>query len=66
YYVGATLGGLYLDLFWRWAGWVGVVTGSLLTLSVTLGTALWMVGRERQDADLSVESFTQEVVEKAV
>lgn len=48
YYAGATLGGFYLDPFWRWAGWGGVVVGSLLILALTLGTALWLVGRERR------------------
>jgi YNFM family putative membrane transporter len=42
YYAGATLGGIYLDPFWHWGGWVGVVTGSLLVLSITLVTALWL------------------------
>jgi len=42
YYVGATLGGFYLDPFWRWAGWGGVVAGSLAILSITLAAALWL------------------------
>ena len=42
YYAGATLGGFYLDPFWQWGSWAGVVGGSLLVLSITLATALWL------------------------
>jgi YNFM family putative membrane transporter len=66
YYVGATLGGLYLDPFWRWAGWGGVVAGSLLILSLTLGTSLWLGSREHQSEGRRVEGLAVEVVEKAV
>jgi YNFM family putative membrane transporter len=54
YYAGATLGGFYLDAFWRWMGWGGVVAGSLLILTVALCTALWLAGRERRLKDQSV------------
>ncbi|MEW8492020.1 MAG: MFS transporter [Candidatus Thiodiazotropha endolucinida] len=46
YYAGATLGGFYLEPFWRWAEWEGVVTGSLLILSITFSITLWL-GRRR-------------------
>lgn len=36
YYLGASSGGYYLDPFWRWAGWTGVVIASLLILLVSL------------------------------
>jgi YNFM family putative membrane transporter len=36
YYVGASIGGFYLDPFWRWLEWNGVVLGSLLILCGTL------------------------------
>ncbi len=36
YYLGASSGGFYLDPFWQWHGWEGVVLGSLLILSGTL------------------------------
>jgi YNFM family putative membrane transporter len=65
YYVGATLGGLYLDLFWRWAGWSGVVAGSLLILSLTLGTALWLGSHERQREHRRLEGLADEVAVKA-
>lgn len=42
YYAGATLGGFYLEPFWRWSGWSGVVAGSLLVLTITLSLALWL------------------------
>ncbi|MYL22578.1 MFS transporter [Vreelandella massiliensis] len=43
YYVGASLGGFWLEPFWRWAGWQGVAWGSWGLLSVTLAIAfgLW-------------------------
>ncbi|MET0005021.1 MAG: hypothetical protein ABW087_15515 [Candidatus Thiodiazotropha sp.] len=46
YYAGATLGGFYLEPFWRWAEWEGVVTGSLLVLSITFSITLWL-GRRK-------------------
>ncbi|MFK0571763.1 MFS transporter, partial [Endozoicomonas sp.] len=30
YYFGASTGGFYLDIFWRWMGWQGVIFGSWL------------------------------------
>ncbi|MCU7844833.1 MAG: MFS transporter [Candidatus Thiodiazotropha sp. (ex Monitilora ramsayi)] len=47
YYAGATLGGFYLDAFWHWGEWKGVVVGSLLVLILTLTMSLWLAGRER-------------------
>lgn len=40
YYLGASTGGLYLDPFWQWQGWSGVVFGSLLVLVLTFSLAL--------------------------
>ncbi len=45
YYAGATLGGFYLEPFWRWAGWEGVVVGSLIVLCITFGITLWLGSR---------------------
>lgn len=42
YYGGASSGGLYLDPFWQWSGWEGVVIGSLLILTTTMTLALWL------------------------
>ncbi len=66
YYAGATLGGFYLGLFWRWAGWSGVVAGSILILSLTLATALWLGRRERAEPAVSPEEPLPPVVEEAV
>ncbi|MES9993142.1 MAG: MFS transporter [Candidatus Thiodiazotropha sp.] len=42
YYAGATLGGFYLEPFWRWARWEGVIFGSLVVLCLTFGLTLWL------------------------
>jgi MFS transporter, YNFM family, putative membrane transport protein len=65
YYAGATLGGFYLNLFWDWAKWGGVVAGSLLVLSITLATSLWLASRERQRADSPAEPVSEKTIEKA-
>jgi YNFM family putative membrane transporter len=36
YYVGASTGSLYLQPFWQWQKWSGVIVGSCLMLSFTL------------------------------
>jgi MFS transporter, YNFM family, putative membrane transport protein len=66
YYAGATLGGFYLNLFWDWARWGGVVIGSLLVLSITLGTALWLGKRERQGEDRPLECPADAIVEETL
>ncbi|UTW03159.1 MFS transporter [Amphritea atlantica] len=40
YYLGASCGGFYLDPFWQWLGWEGVVLGSVMVLLVTLSLTL--------------------------
>ncbi len=65
YYAGATLGGFYLDLFWDRARWGGVVAGSLLVLSVTLGVALWLGSRERRGTHRADEPAAEEAIEEA-
>ena len=47
YYLGASSGGLYLEPFWQWAGWQGVIIASLLVLSLTLGLSGWLYQRHR-------------------
>ncbi|MGQ4877583.1 MFS transporter [Billgrantia sp. LNSP4103-1] len=47
YYLGASLGSLWLEPFWQHAGWLGVAVGSWLLLGVTLGIALWLWRSER-------------------
>lgn len=44
YYLGASIGGLYLHPFWEWQQWTGVVAGSLMVLWVTL-TGCWLLAR---------------------
>ena len=40
YYVGASTGGLYLQPFWHWLGWDGVVLAAVLMYFVTLTLCL--------------------------
>lgn len=40
YYVGASTGGFYLDIFWQRSGWSGIVVGSLCVLIVTFMLAI--------------------------
>jgi YNFM family putative membrane transporter len=54
YYLGASLGSFYLEPFWQWAGWSGVVLASLLVFILTLSTAIWLYGRQNQ----SVQPFS--------
>lgn len=50
YYVGASSGGVYLQPFWHWLNWQGVVLGALLMYGVTLLLCLWLwrVSRREQ------------------
>ena len=48
YYVGASVGGLYLNPFWKALGWQGIVLGSIIILMVTLCCALLLYYRSRQ------------------
>ena len=64
YYAGATLGGFYLDPFWHWGGWAGVVGGSLLVLSMTLATALWLGHRAGKGGCRPVESLSGKPVQE--
>lgn len=42
YYVGASSGGVYLQPFWHWLNWQGVVLGALLMYGLTLFLCLWL------------------------
>ncbi|MGB0732574.1 MAG: MFS transporter [Pontibacterium sp.] len=42
YYLGASVGGFYLDVFWQWQHWLGVVLGIWGVLIVTFLLALWL------------------------
>ncbi|MGO3056208.1 MFS transporter [Halomonas sp. AOP43-A1-21] len=48
YYVGASLGGFWLEPFWQGAGWTGIAWGSWILLSVTLMITLGMRRFERR------------------
>lgn len=47
YYLGASVGGFYLDPFWHAARWPGVVLGSLLVLLITAALALRLYYRQQ-------------------
>ncbi|MBB3229346.1 MFS transporter [Halomonas stenophila] len=51
YYTGASLGGLWLEPFWRSTGWPGVVLGSWLVLGLTLSIALRLWRDERRSGE---------------
>lgn len=48
YYVGASLGGFWLEPFWQSAGWTGIAWGSWILLSITLMVTLGMRRFERR------------------
>lgn len=48
YYVGASLGGFWLEPFWQSAGWTGIAWGSWVLLSITLMITLGMRRFERR------------------
>ena len=56
YYLGASLGSLWLEPFWQRGGWFGVAIGSWLLLCVTLGIAIWLWRAERNAERLLLTS----------
>lgn len=57
YYIGASTGGFYLDPFWQWMGWSGVILGSIIILIGTLTAALTLARMEhRQTAVLLTQT----------
>ncbi|MFG6667910.1 MFS transporter [Halomonas sp. HNIBRBA4712] len=50
YYLGASIGGFWLEPFWRFAQWPGVAVGSWLLLGLTLCIALGLCRFERRAA----------------
>ncbi|MEO9655193.1 MFS transporter [Marinomonas sp.] len=46
YYLGASIGGLYLDPFWQLWGWSGVIGASWLVLGVVLLAGLSLIWRD--------------------
>ncbi|WP_447895484.1 MFS transporter [Vreelandella sp. GE22] len=51
YYLGASVGGFWLEPFWRWSQWQGVAVGSWLLLGVTFFIALNLWRFERRAGD---------------
>ncbi len=49
YYVGASSGGVYLQPFWQWQRWQGVVLAALLMYGVTLLLCFWLWLRARAE-----------------
>lgn len=49
YYLGASSGGLYLQPFWQWANWPGIIAGSVLMYAVTLSLcfSLWRMKQQQ-------------------
>lgn len=50
YYVGASLGGLYLYPFWSWAGLPGVMLGTLAVLVITASLTWHLLRKTRSSA----------------
>ncbi|MAX32795.1 MAG: MFS transporter [Halomonadaceae bacterium] len=42
YYLGASLGGFYLEPFWQFGGWEGVILAAELVLLITLALSAWL------------------------
>ncbi|MBJ7538552.1 MFS transporter [Marinomonas transparens] len=47
YYLGASLGGFYLDPFWQADGWTGVIMGSWLVLGAVMVAGVSLMRKER-------------------
>ena len=54
YYLGASVGGFYLDPFWQAGGWIGVVLGSWLILSGVFVVALILSQYHRKQSTASL------------
>lgn len=48
YYIGASVGSFYLEPFWQWAAWSGVVVASLLVFAMTFSAATWLYFRQNK------------------
>lgn len=48
YYLGASVGGVYLQPFWQWAGWFGVIVGSAAMYALTLLLCYWLWRLQRR------------------
>lgn len=52
YYLGASLGGFYLDFFWQINGWTGVIIGSWLVLGLVLLAGFSLVKDNKRAAQI--------------
>ena len=55
YYLGASLGGFYLDPFWQAGGWTGVIIGSWLVLALVALAGMSLIKDKKRT--LQVEAF---------
>lgn len=54
YYLGASLGGFYLDPFWQADGWTGVIIGSWLVLGVVVLAGISLIKSNRRAAEVNL------------
>ncbi|PYF83520.1 YNFM family putative membrane transporter [Marinomonas alcarazii] len=57
YYLGASLGGFYLDPFWQTDGWTGVILGSWLVLGFVVLAGVSLIRQTRTANQLSSEAL---------
>ena len=49
YYLGASIGNSYLNPFWIWWGWAGVVLGGILVIALSLLGGFYLYGDEKSN-----------------
>ena len=54
YYLGASLGGFYLDPFWQANGWTGVIMGSWFVLGVVVLAGVSLIRDNKRAANLVI------------
>jgi len=54
YYVGASIGGFYLDPFWQAGGWTGVIIGSWLVLLLVVLAGVSLIKDKKRTAQVEV------------
>ena len=57
YYLAASVGTLYLQPFWQWQQWQGVVSGAVIMLMITVWGGIWLRRREKLNS-ASFSSFS--------
>jgi YNFM family putative membrane transporter len=56
YYLGASLGGFYLDPFWQADGWTGVIMGSWLVLGVVALAGVSLIKDNKRTVQITATS----------